>query len=221
MTRGKSVDQTERFEDLEATLLPVMRAIASAVGSHCEVVLHDLRDRNMGETIRAIENGHVSGRRAGGPSTNLGLEVLADEAANHDAHGYFGRTADGRDLHCSSVYYRDDDGSVIAALCINVDLTGLQHARSAVDSLMPQRESPKELVTPDINSLLDQMIEQAIAATGKPVPLMDKDERIAVLRHLDRKGAFFIKRSMEQVTTRLAISKVTGYTYLEEIRNGP
>lgn len=210
----------DQVEDLQAILAPVMRAVATAVGEHCEVVLHDLSSRDMGHTICAIENGHVSDRAVGGPSTNLGLEVLADEHADHDAHGYFGRTADGRDLHCSSVYFRDSAGSVIAALCVNVDLTDLQQVRTAVESLIPRpSESPKELVTPDITSLLDEMIETAIARVGKPVPLMGKEDRIAVLRYLEEKGAFFVKRSMTQVTDRLAISRVTGYAYLEEIRS--
>ncbi|MCP2262775.1 transcriptional regulator [Promicromonospora thailandica] len=215
-----------RFESIEAAYLvlwPVMRAIAAAVGDHCEVVLHDLSRRDLGHTIHAIVNGHVTGRAVGGPSTNLGLEVVRDEGAEHDEFGYVGRTADGRELHCSSVYYRDASGRVIAALCINVDLTPLQTAQNVLASLLPARapaQPDREIHTPDIASLLDTMIGDAIAAVGRPVAMMGKGDRVAVLRALDARGAFHVKRSVETVAKRLGISRVTAYAYLDQLRSG-
>ncbi|PFG44966.1 putative transcriptional regulator YheO [Georgenia soli] len=216
-------DQFDDIETLYAVLHPVMRAIAAAVGRHCEVVLHDLRSRSMDRTIYAIENGHVTGRTVGGPSTNLGLGVLQNEGANHDAFGYRGRTSDGRDLHCSSVYYRDRSGAVIAALCINIDLTPLKNAEALVASLIPtaaDAQSPEEIVGPDIQHVLEDMIESAVEAVGKPVNLMDKRDRVEVLRLLEERGAFHIKRSVDRVAARLGISKVTAYSDLDTVRNG-
>ena len=211
----------ESVEEALAVLQPVMRGIAAAVGKHCEVVLHDLRSSpDLGHTIVAIENGHVSGRSVGGPSTNLGLDLLNDEASDHDDFGYRGRTADGRELHSSSIYYHNAAGHLIVALCINVDLTPFQMAGSAIASLLPQTgQAPKELVTPDISSTLDEMINDAIAASGKAVPAMDKTDRVELMRALDARGAFRIKRSVDSVALRLGISRVTGYGYLHEIRH--
>ncbi|MFP3423033.1 PAS domain-containing protein, partial [Bacillus sp. SIMBA_161] len=73
-----------------------MQAIAAVGGTDCEVVLHDLSSHDLDHSIAAIVNGHVSGREVGGPSTNLGIEVLQNEAADHNAYGYRGRTSDGR-----------------------------------------------------------------------------------------------------------------------------
>ncbi len=212
----------ESVEDLHRVLEPVMRAIAAAVGPHCEVVLHDLSSRDLDHSIYAIVNGHVSGRSVGGPSTNLGIEVLRDESADHNAFGYRGRTVDGRELVSSSVYYRDPAGHVIAALCINVDLTPLQSALNAVAALAPQTEAedPKEIVGPDIARVLDDMITEAIAAIGKPTPDMSKSDRIEVLRLLESRGAFHIKRAADRVSARLGVSRVTVYGYLDEVRRG-
>jgi predicted transcriptional regulator YheO len=214
-----------RFESIEAAhsvLEPVMRAIASAVGDHCEVVLHDLSQRDLNHTIYAIINGHVTGREVGGPSTNLGLEAVRNEAAEHDEFGYPGRTADGRELHCSSVYYRDASGRIIAALCINIDLTPLQTAQNILSALLPsaaQEKRDREFHAHDIASLLDSMIADAVSAVGRPVATMDKSDRIAVLRTLDDLGAFHVKRSVETVAKRLGISKVTAYAYLDQMRS--
>jgi len=208
--------------ELYAVLRPVMRAIVATVGSHCEVVLHDLSSRSMDRTIYAIENGHVTGRAVGGPSTNLGLGVLQDEAADHDAFGYHGRTSDGRDLHCSSVYYRNASGAVIAALCINVDLTAVQNAKSILEALLPSADneaSPREIVGPDIRSVLEEMVESAVQAVGKPPNMMTRQDRIAVVSILEDRGAFHIKRAVDRVAARLGVSRVTLYSDLDSVRN--
>ena len=199
-----------------------MRAVAAAVGSHCEVVLHDLSSGDLLHSIVAIYNGQVTGRTIGGPSTNLGVDLLDDESADHDDFGYRGRTADGRELHSSSVYFRNNAGRVIAALCINVDLTPLQAAESAIRAMLPAADSDeptKEFVDPNITSVLDEMVTGAIAKVGKAVPLMTKADRVCVLRELDSRGAFRVHRAVDQVAKRLAISRVTAYGYLDEIRH--
>lgn len=210
-------------EELLPALQPVMKAIAAAVGPHCEVVLHDLSTRNMEHTITAIENGHVTGRHVGGPSTSRGLELLRKETENHDEFGYRGRTHDGRELRCSSVYLRNAEGRVIAALCINVDMTPLLAARSALDETLRGTDDHEpvhaEVFADDINAVLDNLIETAVEATGKSVSLMDRDDRIEVLRFLESKGAFFVKRAADRVARRLNISRVTAYNYLEHIRS--
>lgn len=210
----------ESVEELREVLAPVMKAVAVAVGPHCEVVLHDLSRREMAHTIHAIENGHVTGRSVGGPSTDRGLKLLIDEDADHDAFGYRGRTFDGRDLHCSSVYYRNSQGSVIAALCINVDLSVLESARDIIATLLPTEDrGPEEVVGPSINDVLDEMLKSAIAEVGKSPEAMARGDRICVLQLLDERGAFHVKHSVERVAKRLGISKVTAYNYLDEIRN--
>jgi predicted transcriptional regulator YheO len=209
--------------ELRAVLAPVMRGIAGAVGRHCEVVLHDLSGRDFEHTIVAIENGHVTGRTVGGPSTNLGLELM-QEPTGGDELGYRARTRDGRELRCSSVYYRDEEDAVLAALCINVDVTPLVAARGALDDVLNVDRSAEaergEIFASDINDLLDQMIEEAVTSTGKAVSMMGREDRVAILRVLDRRGAFVVKRAVDRVSQRLGISRVTAYNYLEQIRNG-
>lgn len=209
-------------ETLRTMLQPVMKAIASAVGPHCEVVLHDLSEHDLEHTIAAIENGQVTGRTVGGPSTNLGLEVLRQEAEDHDEFGYLGRTRDGRELRSSSVYFRDEGGTVIAALCVNVDLTPLQAARASLDQVLQGNdEAPKtreEVFATDISEVLDTLIETAISNTGKTVALMDRPDKLEVLRFLDDKGAFYVKRAVDRVARRLGISRVTAYNYLDQVR---
>lgn len=220
---ARSAGGTARDEvtELEELLRPTMKAIAAAVGPHCEVVLHDLTGREMEHTIVAIENGQVTGRSVGGPSTSLGLELLHNEDADHDDFGYRGRTRDGRELRSSSVYFRGSDEHVIAALCINVDMTPLQTARASLDAVLNQGHElpePHEIIANDINEILDQLIDTALASTGRSPAMMNRADRVKVLRYLDEKGAFGVKRAVDRVARRLGVSRVTAYNYLEEIR---
>ncbi len=208
------------------TFRPVMRAIAAAGGPSCEVVLHNLdgADVDLGHTIMAIENGHVTGRSVGGPSTSLGLEVVRDRRGDHDAFGYRGFTSDGTELRCSSVYFHDESGDIIASLCINVDLSGLQQARGLLDALLLEAPSPSpgppdEIIGSDLGAVMDAMITQALAESGRPVPQMTRDDRIAVLERLDRQGVTRMRKSVEQIAARLGISRVTAYAYLDEARS--
>ncbi|WP_172978323.1 transcriptional regulator [Microbacterium sp. SYP-A9085] len=217
-------DTYEDAAEVLAAFRPVMRAIAAAGGPACEVVLHNLdgADVDLGHTIAAIENGHVTGREVGGPSTSLGLTVLQNRQDDHDAFGYRGFTADGRELRCSSVYFRNRAGDIIAALCVNVDLSAVQHARSLLDALLPAQPSaasaPDEHFGRDLVSVMDAMIGEAIDEVGKPAAQMTRDDKIGVLQRLDARGATQMRKSVETIAVRLGISRVTAYAYLDEAR---
>ncbi|WP_309127286.1 helix-turn-helix transcriptional regulator [Microbacterium sp.] len=214
----------ESAEEVLRLYRPVMRALATAAGPTTEVVLHNLdgADIDLGHTIMAIENGHVTGRAVGGPSTSLGLDVMKDRRGNHDAFGYTGYTSDGRELRCSSVYFHNSSGDIIASLCINVDLSPLQQARNVLAALLPSgapsANAPKEHFGTDLVAVMDSMISDAIHEIGRPVENMSRDDKIAVLERLDQRGATQMRKSVEAIAKRLGISRVTAYSYLEEAR---
>lgn len=228
VARG-SVTRVKTYENAAEVLevyRPMMHAIAAAGGPGCEVVLHDLSpaDVDLGHTIAAIENGYVTGREVGGPSTNLGVGVISNEQADHDAFGYRGFTADGRELRCSSIYFRNSAGQVIAALCINFDVSAVQQARALLDGLLPQPASDQpeqqdEFFGRDLVSVLDAMISDALHQAGKPVNQLSRDDRIDVLARLDAQGALQMRKAVDSIATRLGISRVTVYSYLDEARS--
>ncbi|HZV48858.1 MAG TPA: helix-turn-helix transcriptional regulator [Candidatus Dormibacteraeota bacterium] len=218
--RGQGIDH---MDELLPFLRPVARAIAATIGPRCEVVIHDIEayDR-LGSTIVHIENGHVTGRKVGGPTTNLGLEALRSGDPDPDRFNYRSFTRDGRALRSSSVYFRNQHGKLIGALCINFDVFAYDQAREALDELLgnlQERGEVEEVFGADIGEVLDGMVEASIARTGKPVQLMDREDKVAVLRELDRRGAFLVKRAVERVSRALGISRVTAYAYLDEARN--
>jgi predicted transcriptional regulator YheO len=217
----------ETYESADEVLLryrPIMYALAAAGGPSVEVVLHNLdgADVDLGHTIMAIENGHVTGRSVGGPSTSLGLDVMKDRRGHHDAFGYTAFASDGRELRCSSVYFHNAAGDIIASFCVNVDLSPLRDARGILDALLPSvkpaADAPREHFGTDLVSVMDAMITDAINEIGRPVAQMSRDDKITVLQRLDQRGATRMRKSIESIGTRLGISRVTAYAYLDEAR---
>ena len=216
----------ESVDEILAVFRPAMHAMAAAVGPTCEVVLHDLSapDVDLGHTIAAIENGHVTGREVGGPSSSLGAGVLHNQGADHNAFGYRGFTADGRELRCSSVYFRNSTGRIIAALCINFDVSTIQRLQSLLQGLLPAAasdspEQPNEFFGRDLVAVMDAMVTEAIREVDKPVDQMTRDDRIAILTKLDQQGVLQMRKGIDRVAARLGISRVTAYSYLDEARN--
>jgi predicted transcriptional regulator YheO len=217
----------DEFADMKDALIAIARAIARTTGPHCEVVLHDYREWDRsGSTIVWIENGHVTGRRIGGPTTNLGLEALKSGTDSPDRFNYQSRAKDGRTLRSTSIYFRNRTGKLIGSLCINVDVDAYVTARAALDALLgvaiepPADSYVAETFGSDIAEVLDAQIQAAIARTGKPVAALARDDRVAVVRQLDDKGAFLVKRAADRIARALGTSRVTVYAYLEEARSG-
>ena len=207
-------------------LKQLAHGLTAQFGSSCEVVIHDLTKKNLDKSIVYIENGHVSNRHAGDGPSGIGRETLpADPAKVKDRLAYLTRTEDGRILKSSTLYIRDDNGKVAYIFSINYDITALLAAENAVHSLVQtEPESSAEngptdapqTITHNVTELLELLIEQAIAKVGKPVALMNKDDKTAVVQYLNNAGAFLITKSGDKVSSLLGISKFTLYSYMDK-----
>lgn len=200
-------------------LTEVAKGIAAQFGDNCEVVLHDW-SRPYDSTIIAIENGHVTGRKVGDPGTNLGLEIMRGTSDGDNRHNYITQTADGRILRSTSIYMKNEAGTIVGALCINYDITDLMVAEKTLQSLTASGLAPvRESFVSNVNELLDTLIQEAQEAVGKPPAHMGKEDKIRFIQLLDVKGAFLIKKSGERICSYLGISKYTLYNYLEESKS--
>jgi predicted transcriptional regulator YheO len=206
----------EKVGDEFAFFEPLMKGIVALFGSRCEVVLHDLT-RDYESTIVMIENGHVTRRKVGDCGSNLGLEVLRGTAENGDKYGYVTNGRDGRVLRSSSVYIRNSKGRVIGCLCINMDISELMLAGSAIRELTASNEPrEEEFFVNDVSELLDVFLQRAQEEIGKPVSCMNREEKIRAIKYLDSKGALLISKAGNRICNFFNISKYTLYSYLDE-----
>lgn len=201
-------------------LSEICECIAKQFGDDCEVVLHDLT-RDYDNTIVGIWNGHVTGRKIGDGGTDAGLAVLRGTAQPKDEYCYISKTKDGRILRSSSKFFLDEKGTVVGSLCINNDITALMAGQAAMRKLtnLDEKESKREVFTGDIDELLEILMKEAVESTGHALDELDKEDKVAVVRYLDNKGVFLVKKSAERVADFLGISRFTVYNYLNETQD--
>ena len=72
------------------------------------------------------------------------------------------------------------------------------------------------LITP--KEILEEAIKKGIKEIAKPLSSMNKDDRIKLIRLLDKRGIFLIKGAIDEVAKELGISHYTIYNYLRESR---
>ena len=196
------------------------KALAAQFGENCEVAVHDLKTGDLEHTIAVIENGHVTHRKVGDGPSRVVLEALKaeDPSALSDQSGYLMRTHDGRILKCATVYIRDENGVPEGIFSINYDVTELLMAERAVGSLLHHEEAEKktpERIPLSVNELLDDLIEQSVHLVGKPVAMMNKEDKVKAIAFLNKAGAFLITRSGDKVSKYFGISKYTLYSYID------
>lgn len=196
--------------------------LALQFGPTCEIVVHDLEADDLGHSIVAIENGHVSGRKLGDGASHVVLEAIhADPSKLVDRAPYLTKTADGKLLKSSTIFIRDDEGRATGVLAINSDITLMTAYGRYISSFVEvgsDAGTEPEPITRNISGLLDDLLKESEQYVGKPAPLMTKDERVRAIGYLDRRGTFLISKSSERACEFFGISKYSFYTYLNEAK---
>lgn len=201
--------------------VPIAEMIAKTFGKDCEVVLHDLTVP-QNSVVYTIHN-HVTGRQVGQSFDHLITNVLLSQNFTNDySANYYFHTDDGRLIKSSTLLIRNQEKKVIGALCINVDTTKITEQIQWLNQLIP--ESPVE--APQQSNLSEEMehifeiandlIDKIIGT--KPVESLRRDEKVNMIRFMEQKGLFLIRGTIDRVAEKLNISKVTVYSYIDEIK---
>ncbi len=209
-------------EQRKKNLCALAHGVALHYGKSCEVAVHDLTGENAADSsIIYIENGEVTGRKVGDGASAVVLEELSQPGTErNDRIGYFTKTSDGKVLKSTTVYIRDERGKAIAIFSINHDITALSVAASALGEMTaPSTASKPETITPHVEELLDELLWQSVERIGKPVQLMNKDDKTRAIRFLNSKGALLITKSGDKIAKYFGISKFTLYSYLTDENN--
>ena len=131
------------------------------------------------------------------------------------------QTGNGRVVKSTTLYIRDEEGKPVYVFSVNFDITNLTAMSSALHAIIDTpaeeadgQEEPARIVT-DVNSLLDELLEQSVKLVGVPVPFMTKEDKIRAIRYLNDAGAFLITKSGDRVSKFFGISKYTLYSYVD------
>jgi len=204
------------------TLTQIADALVKTFPRSFEVVIHDLS--NPQASIKHIA-GDVTRRKPGGPVTDLVVKALHQEKHQiQDRSNYKTTTRDGRTLKSTTSFIRDSQGEVVAAFCLNFDMTDYLNASHALEmftttaNAFNSSEAKVETFTTSITETIEVLFQQAVAKIGKESASMCMEERIDLVRELESSGVFQIKGGVEQIAMLMGVTKYTIYNYLKKSR---
>jgi predicted transcriptional regulator YheO len=196
-------------------LAEIIGPLTRSLGANYEIVLHDYRipDRSV-----VAVAGKVTERQVGSAMSEIGLSIMAEGPEARDRLNYLAKAPNGRIINSSTIVLRDEKRKVFGALCINMDVTAIRHAAAILDTLSGNYADPKPTTfTNDISDVIDAALREVLGGRAA-VPLLRQD-RLEVIRALDARGIFNVKRAMGRVAAALSVSRATAYLCLQMVRS--
>lgn len=74
---------------------------------------------------------------------------------------------------------------------------------------------------PDLQGALDRLIAQVERELGGTLGTLSREDKQRAVRLLDERGAFTLRKSIEDVADALGVSRITVYNYLNAVQRPP
>jgi len=193
--------------------------IAEMFAPDLEVIIHDLQTPE--HSIIAIFNNHVTGRKIGDGTSDIGYKKLADKLPDKIVN-YNNKSPSGTDLKSSSLTIRNRKDEIIGSMGFNYDLSSFTNFKEffelftktvVLDDLPGQEQFFMWTVKDEIQQALNKYIT-SYDLHGKALNRKDKLNVVAFMKkegHINKKGAISILSEL------LAITRPTLYKYIKEI----
>ncbi len=204
--------------------IPLVEFLGKVCGCNYEFVLHDAS--NPEQSIIAIANEHISGRKVGGPMTDLALKLIREEY--YKTQDYIvneGRTKDNKILMSSTYFIRDHDQSLLGLLCINNNmtelitfnkyLTGLMQSFNIFEKSEGNKKTP-ENIDISVEDLIKNALDNVFFDISVSPERMSSDEKIQIVQNLNDQGVFLLKGAVSEIAKRLKTSEPTIYRYINK-----
>lgn len=206
---------------MEELLIQFAQFMARVLGPSTEIALHNM---TTGEII-FLENGIITGRQAGEKDDPATLRILWELAAHNkdSVVGYRGQSTNSLPLRASNLFIRDRTGNLKYVLCANQNIAEIERFQNYLSFFTTARQpfsddTAEEGQSIDIltNNLIFSEIER-MKHSG--VDIDSRQARLTILKQLDEKGIFDVRKAVPKVCELLNISQATLYNYLKEIHH--
>ena len=194
---------------------PIAIAITTLFHPYVEVVLHDTSKNR----IEAIFN-NFSNRK---PGDSSGLENLEGLSEGPAVHGPFEkRSMDGRRIKYMSTVLKDESGSVVGMMCINMDVQVFDRIAGALQLFLKTENSAPldEMFEDDWQGRINAFVHDYLKENGLVLNRLGKRDRIELVRSLQQAGAFRSKNAAGHTANVLGVSRATVYNDLAQIEAG-
>ncbi|MEG0861373.1 MAG: transcriptional regulator [Pseudomonas sp.] len=194
------------------------RAIADAIATlffpHAEVVLHDLRSQK----IDYIAN-NLSKREIG---DDAALEDMLETGTDETNIGPYEKLNwDGQKIRSLSTVLRNETGTPLAVLCINLNISLFENAKAALDLfLSPSRliPQPDALFRDDWQERINTFLNNWLRQRQLSLNLLTREHKRELVLALHAEGAFKGKSAANYVANVLGMGRATVYKHLKELK---
>ena len=196
--------------------------IAEFLGPNYEVVLHDVT--NINNSIIAIRNGEISGRKLGGPLPDLSFKHIKENRDSDKKYILlYGKTKDGRQLKTSTYFIRDERENIIGLLGINTDISKFIDLKERLEAFINYdsnnlvEEKEEEHFENSVEDIMENIIDDVVGEYKILIDRMDHLEKIEIVKKLSQRGVFLIKGAVPRVAEKLKTSEATMYRYIKQV----
>ena len=206
----------QRVDHILQHYVTVAEAIGKMMAPVMEVAVHDLRQPES--SIIAIYNGHLTGRNVGDGATELGRRRLKGEDIPDTMIGYANESPNGTKMKSSSLAIRDDEGTIVGALCLNLDVSYFEQYGKFIDQLISTHESEhiddgEDFGTTSPTEDIRDAIDQCRISQGWMGQSLSNDQKRTIVEHLYRQGHFKKRGAVTIIADQLGLTRPSIYNY--------
>ena len=212
------INQSQNREILEH-YVKVGEVIAEMFAPNLEVIIHDLQTPE--HSIIAIFNNHITGRKIGDGTSDIGYKKLEDELPDKIVN-YNNQSPSGSDLKSSSLTIRNSDDEIIGSMGLNFDLSSFVNIKEFLEMFtetftldnLPKRE---EFFMWSVKDEIQQALNKYIASHDLQGKVLNRKDKLNVVGYMKKEGHTNKKGAISILSEMLAITRPTLYKYIKEV----
>ena len=193
--------------------------IAEMFAPYLEVVIHDLQAPD--HSIIAIFNNHVTGRKIGDGTSDIGYKKLADKLPDKIVN-YNNQSPSGADLKSSSLTIRNRNDEIIGSMGLNYDLSSFANIKEFFEMFtktivlddLPDRE---QFFMWSVKDEIQQALNKYIAYNDLQSKVLTRKDKLNVVAFMKKEGHINKKGAISILSELLAITRPTLYKYIKEV----
>lgn len=201
---------------------PILKFIADFLGDDAEVILYDTT-KDMVVFIQHSFNPDIG---VGSPIPNMERKFIKQKVYEEEDSivNYRAFSSDRRKLRSATHFIKDPEGELIGILTINYKVDELIELRSVLNRLISGQETIQykgedfyESFDLSFEDLMNKTIQDVLAKFNVAPDRLSQEEKIELIRSLDKKGIFLIKGSVTEVSKVLNTSETSIYRYINKL----
>ena len=193
--------------------------IAEMFAPYLEVVIHDLQAPD--HSIIAIFNNHVTGRKIGDGTSDIGYKKLSDKLPDKIVN-YNNQSPSGADLKSSSLTIRNRNDEIIGSMGLNYDLSSFANIKEFFEMFtktivlddLPDRE---QFFMWSVKDEIQQALNKYIAYNDLQSKVLTRKDKLNVVAFMKKEGHINKKGAISILSELLAITRPTLYKYIKEV----